>query len=343
MTTNNQGLIMIISQSQIQLATQHSYREKTEVRERFRVLGVQEMEAQEQPAARFISTGIRLAATQRQSLSVSASVGANDRLQILIIAQLYRQITGKELRLLTPDQVNAPALAQVELPARPPAPAPALVYERHIRYEETEKMQFSARGKVVTRDGREIDISASLSMSRSFATTSSLTLGGNAVMTDPLVINFDGTGAQLENTRFDFDLDSDGVPEQIASLRPNSGYLALDRNGDGQINNGSELFGPASDNGFAELAVYDEDANGFIDEGDSIYSQLGIWQRHSDCSSSLFALGDKNIGAIYLGHALSPMQLKDSANNTLGEVVSSGFYLREDGSSGVIQQINLAV
>jgi hypothetical protein len=338
---------MIISQSQIQLAAQHSYQEKTEVQQRFRVLEMQDVEAQsvaqEQPASGFISTGVRVAAPQKHSLSLSGSVGANDRLQMLIIAQLYKQITGQELRLLSPEQVNAPALVQVESPARPPTPAPALVYERHIRYEETEKMQFAARGTVTTQDGREIDISASLSMSRSFVATSSLTLGGNAVMTDPLVINFDGTGAQLDNTRFDFDLDSNGIPEQIASLRPNSGYLALDRNGDGQINNGSELFGPASNNGFAELAVYDEDGNGFIDEGDSIYSQLRIWQRHSDGSSSLVALGDKNIGAIYLGHALSPMQLKDSANNSLGEVVSSGFYLREDGSSGVIQQINLAV
>jgi hypothetical protein len=338
---------MIISQSQIQLAAQHSYQEKTEVRERIRVLDVQELDpppvVQPQPAPSFTSTGIRVSTTQKQSLSLSAAVGANDRLQMLIIAQRSKQITGRELRLLTPEQVNAPAVAQVELPASQATPAPVLVYERQTRYEETEKMQFAARGKVMTQDGREIDISASLRMSRSFVATSSLTVGGNAVMTDPLVINFDGTGAQLESTRFDFDLDSDGIPEQIASLAPNSGYLALDRNGDGQINNGSELFGPTSNNGFAELAAYDEDGNGFIDEGDSIYSQLRIWQRHSDGSSSLIALGDKNIGAIYLGHALSPMQLKDSANNSLGEVVSSGFYLREDGSTGLIQQINLAV
>lgn len=341
---------MIISQSQIQFASRHSYREETQVQERLvtggRALPTRPVE--QAPEDAVISTGVRVSApvTQRQSLNLLGPLDANSRLQMLIIAQLYKQITGAELQLTAPERLTGDlANASVELPAGGPLSAGVpLVYERHTRYEETEKLQFATQGKVVTRDGRELDISASLSMSRSFVATSSLFLqASNPVMTDPLVINFDSTGAQLDSTRFAFDLDSDGTPEQIASLRPNSGYLALDRNGDGQINNGSELFGPMTNNGFAELAAYDEDGNGFIDEGDSIYNQLRIWLRHSDGSSSLLALGDKNIGAIYLGHALTPMQLKDSSNNTLGEVASSGFYLREDGSSGIIQQINLAV
>ncbi|HMU67403.1 MAG TPA: hypothetical protein PKE57_09660, partial [Cellvibrionaceae bacterium] len=209
---------------------------------------------------------------------------------------------------------------------------------------EVEKMHFAAQGQVVTQDGKSISFNAELFMSRSFTNTTSLTLiDGQPVMKDPLVINFDGTGAELERTRFAFDLDSDGTEEQIANLRPNSGYLALDKNGDGVINNGRELFGPTSNNGFAELAAYDEDNNGFIDEGDSVYSQLRIWQRDSNGASRLLALGDRQIGAIYLGHAMSPMQLKAADNTSLGEVVSSGVYLREDGSTGLVQQINLAV
>jgi hypothetical protein len=341
---------MIISQAQIQFASHHRYQERTQVQEQW-ATSEQNGAAPSVELASIdhtLTTGVRVPppVTQRQSLNLMGPLDANSRLQMLIIAQLYKQITGAELQLLTPQQLpGASSATPVDLPANSGlAAAGPLVYERRTRYEETERLHFSTQGKVMTQDGREIAISASLSMSRSFAATSSLTLlGGNAVMTDPLVINFDGTGAQLDGARFAFDLDSDGTPEQIASLRPNSGYLALDRNGDGQINNGSELFGPMSNNGFAELAVYDEDGNGFIDEGDSIYNQLRIWQRHSDGSSSLLALGDKNIGAIYLGHALTPMQLKDSANNSLGEVVSSGFYLREDGTSGIIQQINLAV
>ena len=181
-------------------------------------------------------------------------------------------------------------------------------------------------------------------MNRDFVQESNLEIRqGSAQIIDPLVINFDGLGAQLSQTRFEFDLDNNGTAEQIASLRPGSGYLALDRNSDAIINNGSELFGPSSGRGFAELAVYDEDGNNFIDEADSVYHQLRIWITNEDGSSQLAALGDKNIGAIFLGHVTSPFQLKDANNNSLGEVANSGIYLTEDGKAGVIQEINLSV
>jgi hypothetical protein len=182
-----------------------------------------------------------------------------------------------------------------------------------------------------------------MNMNREFVQESNLHIEAGSKKIDPLVINFDGLGASLSQTRFEFDLDSDGTTEQIASLRPGSGYLALDHNGDGIINNGSELFGPSSGRGFAELAVYDEDGNNFIDEGDSIYQQLRIWMTNEDGSTQLAALGDKNIGAIFLGHVSSPFQLKDANNQSLGEVVNSGIYLTESGGVGVVQEINLTV
>ena len=76
-------------------------------------------------------------------------------------------------------------------------------------------------------------------MSREFIQESNLQLQAGSQKIDPLVINFDGLGAQLSQTRFEFDLDNNGTAEQIASLRSGSGYLALDRNGDGAINNGN--------------------------------------------------------------------------------------------------------
>lgn len=346
---------MIIRQAQIQLAARQSYQEHREVHERLS-LGSQPVAESGRgrgpvpvPAPRMATdapVSSPQVARQSQTFDLRGAASANERLQLMIIARLYQQITGEELSLLTPDELaSPPASLSLELPT-PPAPSagPALVYERQTRYSEVEKMHFAAEGQVVTQDGQQIAFQAELYMSRSFTNTTSVTLlNGQPVMKDPLVINFDGTGAQLERTRFAFDLDSDGTEEQIANLRPNSGYLALDKNGDGAINNGQELFGPTSNNGFAELAAYDEDGNGFIDEGDAVYSQLRIWQRDSAGASRLLALGDKQIGAIYLGHILSPLQLKAADNTSLGEVVASGVFLREDGSAGVVQQINLAV
>ncbi len=219
-----------------------------------------------------------------------------------------------------------------------------MVYQHRERYEEQEKMQFSAVGTIRTQDGREITFSSSLTMSRSYVEESNLVIrAGDAKKIDPLVINFDGTGAQLSQTRFTFDLDNNGTEEQLASLRPGSGFLALDRNGDGIINNGSELFGPATGQGFSELGRFDEDGNHFIDEGDSVYHKLRIWSFNEDGSHQLVALGDKNVGAIFLGHVTSPFQIKDDVNQSLGEVASSGIYFSEEGDAGIVQQVNLTV
>jgi len=55
----------------------------------------------------------------------------------------------------------------------------------------------------------------------------------------------------------------------------------------------------------------------------------------------LASLRQRGIGAIYLGRERTPFALKDAQNNLQGESVASGVYLREDGTAGSIQQVNL--
>ncbi|HHW61210.1 MAG TPA: hypothetical protein GX404_04825, partial [Syntrophomonadaceae bacterium] len=55
----------------------------------------------------------------------------------------------------------------------------------------------------------------------------------------------------------------------------------------------------------------------------------------------LFALGQKGIGAIYLGSSATPFALKDVANHSHGQVQRTGLFLREDGTPGIVQQIDL--
>ncbi|MGB4302358.1 MAG: hypothetical protein WBJ34_00965, partial [Syntrophomonadaceae bacterium] len=199
-----------------------------------------------------------------------------------------------------------------------------------------------AAGQVKTADGRTIDISVQLNMSRTFYSHQSISIrAGDAVLTDPLVVNFDGPAAALTERNFQFDLDCDGKPDQISFVRPGSGFLALDRNGDGVINDGSELFGPQTGNGFLELAAYDEDGNGWIDEADEIFDCLRIWTRDAQGNEVLFALGEKGIGAIYLGYADTQFSMRDSHNQENGQLRSTGIFLRENGGVGSIQQVDL--
>ncbi len=91
-----------------------------------------------------------------------------------------------------------------------------------------------------------------------------------------------------------------------------------------KIDAGNELFGPETGHGFSELAQYDVDQNGWIDESDPIFNQLRIWMIHEDGTDELVGLGEKGIGAIYLGHTNSMFQLKDNTNELHGQIRESG-------------------
>src|SRR6185369_7094398 len=116
--------------------------------------------------------------------------------------------------------------------------------------------------------------SAELNMSREFQSSSVIT--ESAQSTDPLVVNFGGAPARISEARVAFDLDGDGHAEQISFVAAGSGFLAVDRNGDGKVNDGTELFGPRTGNAFQELASYDVDGNGWIDQGDPVFGQLRV-------------------------------------------------------------------
>ncbi|MDE6517857.1 MAG: hypothetical protein K2L18_08435, partial [Acetatifactor sp.] len=115
-------------------------------------------------------------------------------------------------------------------------------------YSEQENTLFSSVGTVRTADGREINFNVNLAMSRSFtqAYKQELNLGALQKTCDPLVINFDTDTVSLSDQKFLFDIDGDGKEDNVSMLGAGSGYLALDKNGDGVINDGNELFGPQS-------------------------------------------------------------------------------------------------
>ncbi len=203
----------------------------------------------------------------------------------------------------------------------------------------TENTAFCSTGSVVTSDGRTIQFNISLEMSRSFAAAYQVT-GKEEIFTDPLVINMDTNAAELADVSFYFDLDCDGTAEKISSLDPSSGFLALDKNGDGKINNGSELFGAKTGDGFGELAEYDEDGNGWIDENDSVFSKLSVWTKCGTDEPQLLSLSEADVGAIFLGSQATEYDLADASDETQARIRRTGLYLKESGSVGTVQHVD---
>ncbi|MBL0708427.1 MAG: hypothetical protein JJW00_05205 [Sulfurimonas sp.] len=195
---------------------------------------------------------------------------------------------------------------------------------------------------LIKANGAEIELSLNVFLSRSFIQNTSITTGSLNQLKDPLVLNLNGSLPSLSTNTFSFDIDSDGKKDQISMLSDASVYLALDKNENGIIDNGLELFGTKSGDGFADLKKYDEDANGWIDENDAIFDKLQVWQK-SDTKSKLIGLGEVGIGAIFLGSTQTPFSLKSETNELLGEMKKSGFFLYENGLAGVLSQVDLVV
>jgi hypothetical protein len=277
-----------------------------------------------------------------------AALDGDPRLNL--IRSMVELLTGYRIRIIDASDLQTntevPAL-QAPPPAQAPASAPAagygIEYDYRESYTETELTTFSASGTVTTADGRAISFSVNLAMSRTYHEESSvsLRLGDAARKIDPLVLNFAGTAAQLTDQRFAFDLDADGNDDQINFVSPGSGFLVFDRNGDGRINDGSELFGPTSGDGFQELAALDGDNNGWIDENDAAFDQLQVWTRDAEAQEQLQSLAAAGVGAIALSRVDTPFDIKTNANEILGHIRNSGIFLQESGTAGTIQQIDL--
>lgn len=360
------GPAMKIAESAIQLYSSHVFAEQNQKRESLTIWGpgqertttsdndghgrelkLHHLEISQQSARVSISAE----AKQAQSASeVSAPTAEDDEimgdLNMRILKALFERVTGKKFHITTPPNAAravpaAGGAGTANTPAAPARQGSGLIYDYYESHQEVEATSFAAQGKIVTADGKEIDFSAQLNMSRSFTTEQNINIKEGDALKDPLVINFNAAAAQLTQTKFTFDIDADGQADQISFVGEGSGFLALDKNGDGVINNGSELFGPQSGNGFADLAAYDLDGNNWIDENDAIYSSLRIWSKDAAGKDSLIALGQQGIGAIYLGNVSTPFSMKDTDNTLMGQVRSSGIYVNENGTIGTIQQVDL--
>ncbi|MCK6408778.1 MAG: hypothetical protein L6Q70_06270 [Thauera sp.] len=348
---------MKVAAFSVELQSSHRFAQSLETSERLEVWrGTPDSRSAagaQRPAVEISAAGQSALAAESEPAAMDAlaedAVDSDPRLAILI--RMIEFLTGEPVRRFSMRDLEPGAAAELahDTGASPvaggqggtPRAGFGIEYDFSRRFSETETVAFGAAGMVRTADGAEIRFELGFEMSRSYSETVSVSVrAGDQRLKDPLVLDFGGPAAALSDVRFDFDLDADGVKETLP-LMSGSGFLAFDRNANGRIDDGRELFGPASGDGFAELARFDDDANGWIDEADAAWSQLRVWQPGAAGKGSVQSLGEAGVGALYLGRVATPFSLKDAANDTQGLMRASSVYLREDGGVGTVSQVDL--
>lgn len=146
---------------------------------------------------------------------------------------------------------------------------------------------------------------------------------------DPLVIDLGKAGIELTSVKngVHFDLDNNGFAEQTSWIGTEDGFLSLDRNNNGIIDNGGELFGDQvmlkngskSSSGFEALAELDENEDGIIDANDSEFVNLKVWidENHNGISESNELKTLSELGIISIGLDYSETNITDDETGTL--------------------------
>ena len=167
---------------------------------------------------------------------------------------------------------------------------------------------------------------------------------GKAHKTDPLILNLDSKGLAVlaaSSTSARFDHNNDGIATATGWAAVGNGLLVLDRNGNGKIDGGRELFGDnttlsngaTAAHGYAALADFDSNGDHVIDALDSIFSQLQVWQDFNQNGLSeeneLFTMQALGIQSLNLDHVA---ESKDLGNGN--RLTHIGSYTKTDGTTG---------
>ena len=186
--------------------------------------------------------------------------------QILALAIMVARLTGRPVYVGTlAHDVHKAHEKRTDLSEKfeelqTPEPTPIIRYETERVEAEVEELSATARGQVTTSDGREISFELSLDMER-FAISHERLSIMTGELKDPLILDLGPLAARFTEDTIKFDIDADGELDDMPLLDRNGGFLVIDHNQNGVIDDGSEVVGALSGDGFADLKSLDQDGN----------------------------------------------------------------------------------
>lgn len=211
---------------------------------------------------------------------------------------------------------------------------------REVRIQEQVELdaELTVRGTAADGSVTEQRVAVKLRVSRELVQTTeqSIQIGRKK---DPLVLDLTGTGISLtgiENGMV-FDLDADGKADRMATVRDGTALLWLDRDGNGQLNSGRELFGDfdGAANGFAALAELDANGDGVVNAGDERFGALRL-RTYDQQQARDQTLAQAGVSALELAHLQVVADLGSSAS-----LDAIGVFRRADGSSSLLADAQL--
>lgn len=138
----------------------------------------------------------------------------------------------------------------------------------------------------------------------------------------PLILDLDGDGVELHaigNYDTYFDLKATGQAVLTGWVAPDDGLLAIDLNNDGVINNGSELFGTETTDGFTMLKSYDLNLDGVINSSDAVFTDLKVW---TDVNSDGYSQNDELFTLTELGITKLGLDTLRVSENLMGNTIT---------------------
>ena len=217
----------------------------------------------------------------------------------------------------------------------------AIAERTHIKIDL--KLEIVQKEKVMNKSNENVSISKTM-QSIKLKMAIDIKVTHMQQQADPLIVDLDGDGFDLVDTKDGvmFDINGDGKKELTSWITGDDAFLALDRNLNGKIDNGKELFGDQNGafNGFLELAKLDWDKNGILNLKDPMFKRLLLFRDLNRNGISekgeLTPLYKAGISSINLNY----LKLKLTYKSSL--LTSVSIYQKNNGEKGLIGDFKLS-
>ena len=210
-------------------------------------------------------------------------------------------------------------------------------------HSHEQQLNYQVQGEFNIND-QELSLNYNLSISSERSSYSKLEMSA-AALKDPLLVQFGSQGLGNIQGQTSFAINQDNTLDNLPIFTGDIGYLVYDQNNNQRADDGSELFGPRTGQGFVELAQMDSNKNGFIDVGDQQFEQLYLWQPSDDSNQTeqWLSLKEAKIQAISLSAISTPFDFYDQQGKIQAQLRQSSFAISEDGYGRGVHQVDVRI